>query len=77
MLTFVCVWQNNAEELRAERLRRATEKLRNPVVFSKDSAVRKTQLKSFSQYVEGRPGENNANTRIVWVVYQGMHVCTR
>ncbi|XP_075336574.1 EH domain-binding protein 1 isoform X6 [Odontesthes bonariensis] len=47
--------QNNAEELRAERLRRATEKLRNPVVFNKDSAVRKTQLKSFSQYVEGRP----------------------
>uniref|UniRef100_A0A3B4XCI3 EH domain binding protein 1 n=1 Tax=Seriola lalandi dorsalis TaxID=1841481 RepID=A0A3B4XCI3_SERLL len=46
---------NNAEELRAERLRRATEKLRSPVVFSKDSAVRKTQLKSFSQYVESRP----------------------
>ncbi|KAM9727829.1 EH domain-binding protein 1 isoform 2-T3 [Menidia menidia] len=47
--------ENNAEVLRAERLRRATEKLRNPVVFNKDSAVRKTQLKSFSQYVEGRP----------------------
>ncbi|KAM4730390.1 EH domain-binding protein 1 isoform 2-T4 [Anableps anableps] len=47
--------ENNAEELRAERLRRATEKLRSPVVFSKDSAVRKTQLKSFSQYVENRP----------------------
>ncbi|XP_076016393.1 EH domain-binding protein 1 isoform X2 [Genypterus blacodes] len=47
--------ENNAEELRAERLRRATERLRNPVVFSKDSAVRKTQLKSFSQYVESRP----------------------
>uniref|UniRef100_I3IYC7 EH domain binding protein 1 n=1 Tax=Oreochromis niloticus TaxID=8128 RepID=I3IYC7_ORENI len=46
---------NNAEELRAERLRRATERLRNPVVFNKDSAVRKTQLKSFSQYVESRP----------------------
>ncbi|MEQ2273049.1 hypothetical protein XENORESO_020798, partial [Xenotaenia resolanae] len=46
---------NNAEELRAERLRRATEKLRSPVVFNKDSAVRKTQLKSFSQYVENRP----------------------
>uniref|UniRef100_A0A665TPL1 EH domain binding protein 1 n=1 Tax=Echeneis naucrates TaxID=173247 RepID=A0A665TPL1_ECHNA len=42
-------------ELRAERLRRATEKLRSPVVFNKDSAVRKTQLKSFSQYVESRP----------------------
>ncbi|XP_037829298.1 EH domain-binding protein 1 isoform X5 [Kryptolebias marmoratus] len=49
------VLENNAEELRAERLRRATEKLRSPVVFSKDSAVRKTQLKSFSQYVENRP----------------------
>ncbi|XP_036979770.1 EH domain-binding protein 1 isoform X3 [Acanthopagrus latus] len=47
--------ENNAEELRAERLRRATERLRNPVVFNKDSAVRKTQLKSFSQYVENRP----------------------
>ncbi|TMS04233.1 EH domain-binding protein 1 [Larimichthys crocea] len=46
---------NNAEELRAERLRRATERLRSPVVFSKDSTVRKTQLKSFSQYVESRP----------------------
>ncbi|XP_034407433.1 EH domain-binding protein 1 isoform X2 [Cyclopterus lumpus] len=45
----------NAEDLRAERLRRATERLRNPVVFNKDSAVRKTQLKSFSQYVESRP----------------------
>uniref|UniRef100_A0A667WP37 EH domain binding protein 1 n=1 Tax=Myripristis murdjan TaxID=586833 RepID=A0A667WP37_9TELE len=47
--------ENNAEELRAERLRRATERLRSPVVFNKDSAVRKTQLKSFSQYVETRP----------------------
>ncbi|XP_037537179.1 EH domain-binding protein 1 [Nematolebias whitei] len=47
--------ENNAEELRAERLRRATEKLRSPVIFNKDSAVRKTQLKSFSQYVENRP----------------------
>ncbi|KAG9268442.1 EH domain-binding protein 1 isoform X1 [Astyanax mexicanus] len=47
--------QNNADELRAERLRRATERLRNPVVFSKESAVRKTQLQSFSQYVEPKP----------------------
>uniref|UniRef100_A0A3Q2Y2V6 EH domain binding protein 1 n=1 Tax=Hippocampus comes TaxID=109280 RepID=A0A3Q2Y2V6_HIPCM len=46
---------NNAEQLRAERLRRATERLRSPVVFNKDSAVRKTQLKSFSQYVDNRP----------------------
>uniref|UniRef100_A0A3P9L7L1 EH domain binding protein 1 n=1 Tax=Oryzias latipes TaxID=8090 RepID=A0A3P9L7L1_ORYLA len=45
----------NAEELRGERLRRATERLRSPVVFNADSAVRKTQLKSFSQYVENRP----------------------
>ncbi|KAK2878812.1 hypothetical protein Q8A67_019603 [Cirrhinus molitorella] len=47
--------QNNIDELHAERLRRATERLRSPVVFHKESAVRKTQLKSFSQYVETRP----------------------
>lgn len=47
--------QNNVDELHAERLRRATERLRSPVVFQKESAVRKTQLKSFSQYVETRP----------------------
>lgn len=47
--------QNNVDELHAERLRRATERLRSPVVFHKESAVRKTQLKSFSQYVETRP----------------------
>ncbi|KAK7930879.1 hypothetical protein WMY93_007274 [Mugilogobius chulae] len=47
--------ENNADELRAERLRRATERLRSPVVFNKESAVRKTQLKSFSQYVESKP----------------------
>ncbi|XP_048865611.1 LOW QUALITY PROTEIN: EH domain-binding protein 1 [Brienomyrus brachyistius] len=47
--------QNNVDELRAERLRRAAERLRNPVVFNKESAVRKTQLKSFSQFVESRP----------------------
>uniref|UniRef100_A0A673KYG4 EH domain-binding protein 1-like n=1 Tax=Sinocyclocheilus rhinocerous TaxID=307959 RepID=A0A673KYG4_9TELE len=47
--------QNNVDELHAERLRRATEHLRSPVVFHKESAVRKTQLKSFSQYVETRP----------------------
>ncbi|KAJ8405125.1 hypothetical protein AAFF_G00330460 [Aldrovandia affinis] len=47
--------QNAEEDLRAERLRRATERLRSPVVFNKESAVRKTQLKSFSQYVETRP----------------------
>ncbi|XP_076833986.1 LOW QUALITY PROTEIN: EH domain-binding protein 1 [Brachyhypopomus gauderio] len=43
------------EDLRAERLRRASERLCGPVVFSKESAVRKTQLKSFSQYVETKP----------------------
>ncbi|CAL8298380.1 unnamed protein product [Merluccius merluccius] len=43
------------ERLRAERLRRATERLRCPVVFNKDSTVRKTQLQSFSQYVDNRP----------------------
>ncbi|XP_019404745.1 PREDICTED: EH domain-binding protein 1 isoform X8 [Crocodylus porosus] len=47
--------QNGTEEHRAERLQKATERFRNPVVFSKDSTVRKTQLQSFSQYVENRP----------------------
>ncbi|XP_052054605.1 EH domain-binding protein 1 isoform X2 [Apodemus sylvaticus] len=47
--------QNGVEDLRTERLQRATERFRNPVVFNKDSTVRKTQLQSFSQYVENRP----------------------
>ncbi|XP_023576593.1 EH domain-binding protein 1 isoform X2 [Octodon degus] len=47
--------KNGTEDLRAERLQKATEGFRNPVVFSKDSTVRKTQLQSFSQYVENRP----------------------
>ncbi|XP_048208555.1 EH domain-binding protein 1 isoform X1 [Perognathus longimembris pacificus] len=47
--------KNGMEDLRTERLPKATERFRNPVVFSKDSAVRKTQLQSFSQYVETRP----------------------
>ncbi|XP_066494704.1 EH domain-binding protein 1 isoform X1 [Tiliqua scincoides] len=47
--------KNETEEHRAERLQKATERFRNPVVFSKDSTVRKTQLQSFSQYVESRP----------------------
>ncbi|XP_029877120.1 EH domain-binding protein 1 isoform X4 [Aquila chrysaetos chrysaetos] len=47
--------KNGAEEHRAERLQKAAERFRNPVVFSKDSTVRKTQLQSFSQYVESRP----------------------
>ncbi|XP_062972042.1 EH domain-binding protein 1 isoform X4 [Elgaria multicarinata webbii] len=48
-------FKNETEEPRAERLQKATERFRNPVVFSKDSTVRKTQLQSFSQYVENRP----------------------
>ncbi|NXO03907.1 EHBP1 protein, partial [Rhinopomastus cyanomelas] len=47
--------KNGTEEHSAERLQKAAERFRNPVVFSKDSAVRKTQLQSFSQYVESRP----------------------
>ncbi|KAM9584948.1 EH domain-binding protein 1 isoform 1-T3 [Trichechus inunguis] len=47
--------KNGTEDLRAERRQKATERFRNPVVFSKDSTVRKTQLQSFSQYVENRP----------------------
>uniref|UniRef100_A0A8C0DNS9 EH domain binding protein 1 n=1 Tax=Balaenoptera musculus TaxID=9771 RepID=A0A8C0DNS9_BALMU len=47
--------KNGTEDLRTELLQKATERFRNPVVFSKDSTVRKTQLQSFSQYVENRP----------------------
>ncbi|XP_031193883.1 EH domain-binding protein 1 isoform X5 [Mastomys coucha] len=47
--------KNVVEDLRTERLQKATERFRNPVVFNKDSTVRKTQLQSFSQYVENRP----------------------
>ncbi|KAM4866963.1 EH domain-binding protein 1 [Thomomys bottae] len=47
--------KNGTLELRTERFPKATERFRNPVVFSKDSTVRKTQLQSFSQYVENRP----------------------
>ncbi|KAF6103138.1 EH domain binding protein 1 [Phyllostomus discolor] len=47
--------KNGTEDLRTERLQKATERFRNPVVFSKESTVRKTQLQSFSQYVENRP----------------------
>ncbi|XP_076990478.1 EH domain-binding protein 1 isoform X12 [Tamandua tetradactyla] len=47
--------KNVTEDLQIERLQKATERFRNPVVFSKDSTVRKTQLQSFSQYVENRP----------------------
>lgn len=47
--------KNGMEDLRTERLQKAAERFRNPVVFNKDSTVRKTQLQSFSQYVENRP----------------------
>ncbi|NXD14147.1 EHBP1 protein, partial [Nothocercus nigrocapillus] len=47
--------KNGAEDHRAERSQKAGERFRNPVVFGKDSTVRKTQLQSFSQYVENRP----------------------
>ncbi|XP_072363309.1 EH domain-binding protein 1 isoform X1 [Scyliorhinus torazame] len=45
----------NEMEDRAERLRIDIDRLRSPVVFNKDSAVRRTHLQSFSQYVESRP----------------------
>ncbi|XP_063173002.1 EH domain-binding protein 1 isoform X4 [Candoia aspera] len=48
------MFMNETEE-HAERLQKAAERFRNPVVFSKDSTVRKTQLQSFSQYIESRP----------------------
>ncbi|XP_051831333.1 EH domain-binding protein 1 isoform X14 [Antechinus flavipes] len=47
--------KNGTEDHRAEQSQKAAERFRNPVVFSKDSTVRKTQLQSFSQYVENRP----------------------
>ncbi|XP_078205361.1 EH domain-binding protein 1 isoform X24 [Callithrix jacchus] len=47
--------KNGTEDLQTERLQKTTERFRNPVVFSKDSTVRKTQLQSFSQYIENRP----------------------
>ncbi|XP_012332614.1 EH domain-binding protein 1 isoform X4 [Aotus nancymaae] len=47
--------KNGTEDLRTERLQKTTERFRNPVMFSKDSTVRKTQLQSFSQYIENRP----------------------
>ncbi|KAM3852568.1 EH domain-binding protein 1 isoform 6-T7 [Vipera latastei] len=48
------MFTNEIEE-HVERLQKAAERFRSPVVFSKDSTVRKTQLQSFSQYVENRP----------------------
>ncbi|XP_044519311.1 EH domain-binding protein 1 isoform X6 [Gracilinanus agilis] len=47
--------KNGTEDHRAEQSQKATERFRNPVVFNRDSTVRKTQLQSFSQYVENRP----------------------
>ncbi|KAM4694082.1 EH domain-binding protein 1 isoform 2-T2 [Discoglossus pictus] len=48
-------FKNGTEDLRSERLQRPPDRFKNPVVFNKDSTVRKTQLQSFSQYVESRP----------------------
>ncbi|KAE8601050.1 hypothetical protein XENTR_v10013512 [Xenopus tropicalis] len=48
-------FKNGAQDTRSERLQKAPDRFKNPVVFNKDSTVRKTQLQSFSQYVESRP----------------------
>ncbi|XP_075452269.1 EH domain-binding protein 1 isoform X9 [Ascaphus truei] len=47
--------KNGAEDPRSERLQKPPDRFKSPVVFNKDSTVRKTQLQSFSQYVESRP----------------------
>ncbi|KAM8946356.1 EH domain-binding protein 1 isoform 2-T2 [Pelodytes ibericus] len=47
-------FKNGTEDARSDRLQKAPDRFKNPVVF-KDSTVRKTQLQSFSQYVESRP----------------------
>ncbi|XP_078505586.1 EH domain-binding protein 1 isoform X6 [Lissotriton helveticus] len=47
--------KNGIEDQHAELLQKAPERFRSPVMFNKDSTVRKTQLQSFSQYVENRP----------------------
>ncbi|XP_069090313.1 EH domain-binding protein 1 isoform X4 [Pleurodeles waltl] len=47
--------KNGIEDQHAELLQKAPDRFRNPVMFNKDSTVRKTQLQSFSQYVENRP----------------------
>ncbi|XP_053317377.1 EH domain-binding protein 1 isoform X7 [Spea bombifrons] len=47
-------FKNGTEDAPSERLQKHPERFKNPVVF-KDSTVRKTQLQSFSQYVETRP----------------------
>lgn len=47
--------KNGIEDQHAELLQKPPERFRNPVMFNKDSTVRKTQLQSFSQYVENRP----------------------
>ncbi|XP_041418575.1 EH domain-binding protein 1 isoform X2 [Xenopus laevis] len=48
-------FKNGSQDAGFERLQKAPERFKNPVVFNKDSTVRKTQLQSFSQYVESRP----------------------
>ncbi|XP_053568035.1 EH domain-binding protein 1 isoform X2 [Bombina bombina] len=48
-------FKNGIEDLPPDRTQKLPERFKNPVVFNKDSTVRKTQLQSFSQYVETRP----------------------
>ncbi|XP_063299828.1 EH domain-binding protein 1 isoform X2 [Pelobates fuscus] len=47
-------FKNGTEDARSDRQQKPPDRFKNPVVF-KDSTVRKTQLQSFSQYVESRP----------------------
>uniref|UniRef100_A0A8C5M8S3 EH domain binding protein 1 n=1 Tax=Leptobrachium leishanense TaxID=445787 RepID=A0A8C5M8S3_9ANUR len=47
-------FKNGTEDTRSDRQQKPHDRFKNPVVF-KDSTVRKTQLQSFSQYVESRP----------------------
>ncbi|XP_041420106.1 EH domain-binding protein 1 isoform X7 [Xenopus laevis] len=48
-------FKNGSQDACSERLQKAPDRFKSPVVFNKDSTVRKTQLQSFSQYVESRP----------------------
>ncbi|XP_069464313.1 EH domain-binding protein 1 isoform X2 [Ambystoma mexicanum] len=47
--------KNGTEDHHAEWLQRGADRFKSPVLFNKDSTVRKTQLQSFSQYVEHKP----------------------
>ncbi|KAG8443947.1 hypothetical protein GDO86_009223 [Hymenochirus boettgeri] len=48
-------FKNGIQDVLTERPQKIPDRFKHPVVFSKDSTVRKTQLQSFSQYVESRP----------------------